>query len=414
MSQLRELIVLLAVIICCYAPATIAPCYGQQQVATKKKAQDSEKKSTRKIVHPGVAHSAADIEFARSMVKARKQPWLNAWSKLKSSGWSSLDYRPQPKEHVQRGPYNKPDIGSSEFSDDAKAAYAHAIVWAISQKEDHAKKAAEIVDAWSSTLKKMSNHDAQLLAGMDGYQFCVAAELLKHTWDGWSEKGQDDFKKIISDIWYPLVKDFHPTANGNWDASMLQLIIAMGVHTDDQEMIDHATNYFLMGKGNGAITHYFNEIGQCQESGRDQGHTQMGLDFLSNTCETARIQGIDLYGAAENRLLLGFEYTAKYNLGEDVPFERFRSYQGRYDYPDISDRARGRLRPTYEKVLRHYQYQLGIDAPYSERAVKHLRRRGGRRSRSKGAIDTLMFAVPEQADKPKKEKEALKGVDGPN
>jgi len=90
---------------------------------------------------------------------------------------------------------------------------------------------------------------------------------------------------MLRDIWYPLIKDFYPSANGNWDASMLQTMMAMGVFLDDQPMFDRAKNYFLAGEGNGAIGNYFKPSGQCQESGRDQAHTQMGLDFLANTCD---------------------------------------------------------------------------------------------------------------------------------
>lgn len=40
---------------------------------------------------------------------------------------------------------------------------------------------------------------------------------------------------------------------------------------------------------------------QCQETGRDQAHAQMGLEFLSNTAETGWIQGVDLYRALDHR-----------------------------------------------------------------------------------------------------------------
>jgi len=73
---------------------------------------------------------------------------------------------------------------------------------------------------------------------------------------------------------------------------------------------------------------------------------------------------VDLYGALDNRLLKGFEYTAKYNLGFDVPYEPYRSYQGRYYYPRISPKARGRLRPMYEKVFNHCHNRKGLDAPF--------------------------------------------------
>ena len=287
-------------------------------------------------------------------IAAGEEPWSTAWEGVKNSRYASLDWQPKPFANVERGAYNNPNIGSSEFSNDAQAACYHALCWTISGDEAHAKKSAEIINAWTKTLKSISNHDAKLLIGMSGYHFCIGAELLKHSWDGWPADEQSRFASMIRDIWYPVIKDFYPTANGNWDASMLQVMIAMGVFLDDQEMFDQAKDYYLSGQGNGAIGNYFMESGQCKESGRDQAHTQMGLEFLANTCETAWIQGIDLYGALDNRLLKGFEYTAKYNLGFDVAYEPYKSVEGRYHYRSISSDSRGQLRPMYERVHNHY------------------------------------------------------------
>lgn len=64
-------------------------------------------------------------------------------------------------------------------------------------------------------------------------------------------------------------------------------------------------------------------LGQWEESGRDQGHTIMGIGLMSAFCETAWSQGVDLYGYDDNRVLKGAEYVAKYNLGCDVPFTEY-------------------------------------------------------------------------------------------
>jgi hypothetical protein len=167
-------------------------------------------------------------------------------------------------------------------------------------------------------------------------------------------------------------------------------MISMGIYLDDREMYDRAVNYFLKGYGNGAIANYFMASGECQESGRDQSHTQMGLEFLANTCETAWTQGVDLYGALDNRLLKGFEYTAKYNLGQKVPYEPFKSVEGRYYYKRISEEARGRLRPMYEKVYNHYHHRRGLDAPFTKQALVKNRPEGG--DRISLPWGTLMFA----------------------
>ena len=333
-------------------------------------------------------------------VEAGEQPWATAWEALKASRSASLDWKPEPFANVERGPYNNPDTGSSEFSDDAKAAYTHALCWAISGEESHAKKSAEIINAWSKTLESIGNHDARLLIGMSGYHFCIAAELLKHTDAKWPAEQQKQFAVMLQEIWYPVIKDFYPSANGNWDASMMQVMMAMGVFLDDQAMFDRAKQYFLNGEGNGAIDNYFKPSGQCQESGRDQGHTQMGLEFLANTCETAWIQGEDLYGALGNRLLKGFEYTAKYNLDFDVPYEPYESFEGRYHYKKISSKGRGRLRSMYERVYNHYHNRQGLEAEFTKQAALKLRsgqtnrsnRDERRRRRPRSYLDTLMYA----------------------
>lgn len=178
------------------------------------------------FVHPGVAHSAESFEFIKAKIKAGEQPWATAWEKLRTSSSADLDRKPKPFARVERGPSNNPDIGSSEFSGDAHAAYTHALCWVLTGEEAHAKKAAEIADAWSETLKSIGNHDARLLIGMSGYHFCIAAELLKHTWAGWPAEKQAQFATMLREIWYPVIADFYPSANGNWDASMLQVIFS--------------------------------------------------------------------------------------------------------------------------------------------------------------------------------------------
>ncbi|MEM7454117.1 MAG: sulfatase [Planctomycetota bacterium] len=160
------------------------------------------------IVHPGVAHSIEDIQFVKDMIAAGEQPWLDVWEQLKRNRFASLSYGPNPHSHVERGPYNNPDIGSSEFSNDSWAAYVHALIWAIGGDEDHANKSVEILDAWSGELQSISNHDAKLLIGMSGYRFCIAAELLKHTSNHWSVDGQVAFEEMLREIWFRSLRIF--------------------------------------------------------------------------------------------------------------------------------------------------------------------------------------------------------------
>ena len=349
------------------------------------------------FVHPGLLHSRAELDFVRVKVQAGQEPWKSVWERLRSSrphkphrrrsrrsrdhdkeraGVSSLKYEPSPSAEVVRGPYNDPNIGSSNFSNDSMAAYSHALQWWMTGKKAHASKAIEILNAWSTTLESISGHDARLLIGMGGLGFCNAAELIRHSEAEWEAEDQKRFEQMLRTIFYSEIEDFHPSANGNWDASMIQTMLAMGVFLDDRAMFDRAVDYFLHGKGNGAIGNYFNAFGECQESGRDQAHTQMGLGFLGCACEIAWKQGVDLYGAVDNRLALGFEYTAKYNLGEDVRYEPFKSFDGRYHYQKLSSDSRGRFSPIYERIVHHYHGRLGLDMPSSCQVAKERRPEG--------------------------------------
>ena len=352
------------------------------------------------FVHPGILHSKESLAFTKAKIEAKEKPWVDLWGDLKRSIYADRAWRPEAWADVERGPYNKPNIGSSEFTRDSRAAYTFALMSVLTgegeeEAQEYASRSAQIIDAWSDQLESISNHDAALLVGMNGQAYIAAAEILKHTGDEWPTIRQKRFARMLREIWLPIIHDFYPSANGNWDASMLQTMIAMGVFLDDRELFERATNYFLTGEGNGAIGNYFKPSGQCQETGRDQGHTQMGLEFLANTCETAWIQGVDLYGASENRLLKGFEYTAKYNLGFEVPYEPYRSFEGRYLYEEISDKARGGLRPMYAKVYNHYVNRMGIDAGQEAsflRQAAFLQRLHGRRGeKSSAPWDSLMF-----------------------
>jgi len=325
------------------------------------------------FAHPGILHTQAELDFVEAQVAAGKQPWQGAWEELRNQGISQLDWQPKPSADVVRGAYNNPDVGGTNLMRDGAAAYTHAIGWCVTKDRAHADKTIEILNAYAATLNTVGGHDAKLLVGMAGINYANAAEIVRHTYDGWADDDQQRFEALLRTVFYPVIQDFYPSANGNWDASMIQTMLAMGVFLDDRAMFDRAVDYYLAGAGNGAIGNYFNEFGQCQESGRDQGHTQMGLGYLGCAAEIAWKQGVDLYAAADNRLLLGYEYTAKYNLGHDVPYEPYRSYEGRYHYRAISQKGRGRFSSIYERVYHHYHVRMGLEMPFTRQVVEKIR-----------------------------------------
>lgn len=323
------------------------------------------------FVHPGMSHSKSDLEFVRAKIRAGQEPWASEWKRLQESPLASLGHKPSPRAVVSRGPYNNPDIGATEFMTDGQVAYTMALQWYVLRDKAYAEKAIEMINAWSYTLDSIVNHDRQLLVGMAGVTYLNAAEILKATYPGWKKADRQAFEKMVLGIWYPVVTDFVPRYNGNWDAAIIQTMLCMGIMFDRRDIFDQAYDHAYKGQTNGAINNYFYPDGQCQESGRDQGHTQMGLGYLSSACEIAWNQGRDLFAAYESRLAKGFEYTAKFMLGEDVPHVQYVTWFGREVYgPEISQQGRGRFSPIYIRTYRHYHDRMGMDMPYTRRVTE--------------------------------------------
>jgi hypothetical protein len=355
--------------------------------------------TARPFVHPGLLHGADDFERIGAHVVKGDEPWKSAFAALADEPHSSAAWRVRgPRARVIR------DLrrwnGNTEMVADARAAYQNALMWAIVGDERHAEKAVEILNAWGRTLRSMGGHDVQLAAGLNGFLLVNAAEIMRWTYTEWNPEDVAEFELMLKTAVYTPIKDFATFANGNWDAACIKTMMAIGVFCDDRAMFDRAVEYFYHGAGNGRLTHYvINASGQCQESGRDQQHAQLGLGLLAEACEIGWRQGLDMYGAEDNRLLAGFEYVAKYNLGEDVPFEEHVDVTGKYRATRISPDGRGRLRPIFEMFWAHYHGRLGIDAPYTGQAAERVRPERCGPGADHPGFGTLMFYRGEAATK---------------
>lgn len=349
------------------------------------------------FTHPGLLHTQADLDRMRQRVAAGEEPWKSGFEKLRRDGQSRADWKLRgPFEIVTRQADQA--IGNPQMVVDGNAAYQNALMWCVTGDEAHARKAVEILNAWSAKLRRMDGRDVILSAGLNGFKFVNAAELLRHTWPAWPREDVARCERMLKEVVLPPIKDFATFANGNWDAACVATVMGIGVFCDDRELFDRAVAYFRSGAGNGRLTHYvINEVGQCQESGRDQQHTQLGLGLLAEACEIAWHQGVDLYAEEDNRLLKGFEYTARYNLGAEVPFVPYVDVTGKYRHKKISTEGRYRLRPIYEMVWSHYQVRRGVPAPFTKQAADKLRPEGAASTGDHPGFGTLLFTLPAKA-----------------
>ncbi|HEX8018735.1 MAG TPA: alginate lyase family protein [Mucilaginibacter sp.] len=326
---------------------------------------------SQQFVHPGLLSDNKDIARIKAGL-TDGQPDIKA-------GFEQLSHHPQSQfTYRLQGPLTmigrNPTVGQGAYDSDANAAFQNALMWTITGDLRHAKKAIEIINAWSNTLTAITGRDAVLMAGLGPFKMVNAAELLRYTNSGWTENEIRHTEQHFREVIYPVIQNYAPFANGNWDSAALKTAMAIAIFCNDHQIFENTLDYYQRGAGDGRLTNYIiNDSGQSQESGRDQSHTQLGIAHIADCCEMAWHQGIDLYGLQNNRLLKGFEYTAKYNLGYDVPFTPTIDRTGKYRHYHISGDARGRLRAVYEEVYNHYVRRRGIEAPFTAMAAARVR-----------------------------------------
>lgn len=363
------------------------------------------------FVHPGLLHTHEDFQRIKTKVEAEEEPWLSGWQLLVENPHAASGYVPNPVVKLVRGGDSReepdPDNYATAFND-AAAAYQTAIRWKVTGDNAYAETSIKILNAWASTCKELSgNSNVALAAGLYGYQFANAAEIMRD-YEGWAPADFQAFKQWILDVFYPVSHEFLETHWNtcvshywaNWDLANIAAVMAIGVLTDNAAIYNEAITYLMYGEGNGnldlAIYHVHpNGLGQLQESGRDQGHTLLCVGLLGTIAEMAYNQGDDVYGYDDNRILKGAEYAAKYNIAfERVPFEPYNNCDD-VNHMAISDDGLGNERPIWAMIYNHYVKRKGLSAPYVEMAVNAVNPEGGggNYGPNSGGYDQLGFGT---------------------
>lgn len=325
----------------------------------------------------------------RAKVDAGAEPWLSGWHKLIANAHAQLTWTARPAAMVYRGADGTHPENYSQLYNDAAAAYALALRWKVSGDTSYADKSIEVLNAWSAVLIGIGGtSDKFLAAGIYGYQMANAAEIMR-TYGGWAAQDFARFQNMMATVFYPMNHDFLTNHNGacishywaNWDQGNMDSVLAIGVLTDNRALYDEAVTYFESGAGNGSIGHAVydvlpGDLGQWQESGRDQGHSTLGIGLMGAFCEMAWKQGDDLYGFSDSRFLDGATYVARYNLGTDVPYVPYNNCDN-VNQTVISAASRGDDRPIWELIYNHYVNRRGMAAPDVAAYAARVRPEGG-------------------------------------
>lgn len=348
----------------------------------------------RKFVHPGILHTTKSIERMRAQIADKEYPAYGSFELLKSHHCSQADYQPfGPFEIISRdGEFRHT---KSKMEQDFSAVYQNALMWVLTGEKTHAEKSLELLLGYAGTLKRIpETNDAPLLVGLEGLKIIYATEILRHTYKKMTVVQFNEISRMIREVFLPVMENFYhrkPYTNGNWGPIVTKAYMAAAILWDNEEMYNKAVDFYLHANDNGTIAHYISgDTGQIQESGRDQGHSMLGIGALATVCEIAWQQGDDLYSALDNRLMKGFEYVAKYNLGYNVLFAVWKDVTGKYsNWTEISNKGRGRYMPIFEMTYNHFVIRKGMQMPYTEQVLRQIRPEGY--DRDQPAFGSLLF-----------------------
>jgi Alginate lyase len=334
--------------------------------------------------HPGVLVNRAQLDFVRGKVHDGAQPWKGVYDKMLASEYGKLNWQPKARETVNCGSRSNPNEGCSDERRDAVAAYTHALLWYMGGDRRHADKAIAILDAWARTIKRHTGHNAPLQTGWSACMFPAAAEIIRYSYDGWSQQSVQRVIDVFKNVYLPTVQNGNAGANGNWELIMTEATINLAVFLDDRNAFDKAVSlwrrrvpaYIYMtsdGEYPKAATSKHNTRakiikywqgqstfvnGLAQETCRDFGHTQWGISAAIGAAETAYQQGIDLYGEQSARLRAGLEFHSEYIMGKPAPSWLCN---GEISLSSI---------PTGEIAFNHFKNRKGDSMRFTEQYLK--------------------------------------------
>ena len=307
----------------------------------------------RTFVHPGIDVSQDDIDRARAYVAEGREPWASSFVALKASPYSDPDAKPR-----DRGMSLTTRACNGTIGLDGRRAHDLALLYRLTDDERYARAAVGFIDANSHYVQLDRGGTAPLDYGKI-FLLVEAAEMLRY-YPGWPKADKVRFAKMLRDVFYPVIRNGDPNRFGNQGLFAYRGALAIAIFLEDERKYDRIWRYlnglphrddqepftpgppevhgleresqfqrdFQTTRGFGEtpdygydeqLRYYIYRSGQCQESSRDQAHAMVGVFQYVAIAEAFRLQGDDLYGALQNRILTGLEWNLRFNFGAWKP-----------------------------------------------------------------------------------------------
>ena len=407
--------------------------------------QAQEYYTDRGFIHPGGLHTQADFDRVKQQIVDGNEKVTQAYNILVQSEYSQSSVQTYPVETIVRGG----GVGENYMNAcrGAAMAYQNALRWKIDGTKANANAAVRVLMAWANTTKYIGgDSNYALAAGLYGYQFAQAAELMRD-YEGWSREDFRQFQQWMLSVWYPSALGFLRGRNGTWENSgkwwqapghywsnwglcNAMCVISIGILCDDVFIYNQGMSYFKYDQcgtftnprtevpiKNDGLTEFlgnlvvtmaesdletgaYGQLGQMNESGRDTGHSAMALGLAVDIAKVGWNQGDDLFAYMNHRLAAGIEYVAAQTQSvENLPWTDYIYATNGYYYTDsrawvMTGPALGaQMRPYWGTVIGIYEGVKGVRMPFSEVSYTNMGIDGGGAGSTSGGYDHLGFSV---------------------
>lgn len=380
------------------------------------------------FVHPGIIVDRAQLDFVKAKLAAGADPWKSAFTRTTTEKASdgqifgALGYTPHPI--VGTIDCAAQPTACQAMVDDGVSAYTAALTYYYSSaanRAEYAKVAIAILNAWSGSAITGSNGaQAQLEEAWASEMFPRAAEIIRYEYVPAASSPRLDVTalgKLLTTIFKPQIVNGAPYANGNWELAMADGLIDIGIFTDDRATFDAgvamwrarvpayiyssadgarpaappggkfktntSVDCFWLGAGDPVasctIPAGFAYVdGMVQETCRDMSHVALGLSSLTNAAETARIQGVDLFGEQRDRIAHAYEFSAGFDNGYLAtmtwPTSPCGGQPGLYGGPSASGDGTGGVgyKLGWEISYNEFSNRLGMPMPNTSSIITNV------------------------------------------